>query len=615
MKIADFSKFSTNKKLIDWVKEIYDLCSPKDLHLCDGSDEEFQKLISSLEKENKVIRLNPKKRPNSYYFRTNSDDVARVEEATFICTEKKEDVGPTNNWKDPKEMKAHLNELFKGSMKGRTMYVIPFSMGPLGSDKSILGVQITDSEYVVCNMKMMTRMGKEPLKLIDKNDFVPCLHSVGVPLNEGEKDALWPCNVEKRCIVHFPHERRIISFGSGYGGNALLGKKCLSLRIGSHIAKEEGWLAEHMLILSLTNPHGEKKYIAAAFPSACGKTNLAMMKSALKDWSVECIGDDIAWMKFGKDGKLYAINPEAGFFGVAPGTSEKSNPHAMKCIEKDTIFTNTALTEDKDVWWEGIGIEEKNITSWLGEKIQNINEKKAAHPNSRFTTSAKNCPVIAKEWEDPKGVPISAIIFGGRRDDTVPLVFEAFDWNHGVFLGSSITSQMTAAAKGEIGKLRYDPFAMLPFCGYNMGDYFAHWLKMGKETSLENLPKIFYVNWFKKDESGFLWPGYGDNIRILKWIFQRIKGSIDGVKTPLGLMPEWYDLDLSNLSISFEKLNKLFEVDLEKWLHEADQLEQFFKIFKDRMPKELLNQLEMLKERLNESANSKSEECPCCCRR
>lgn len=604
MKYSDLNKWTTNDKLSAWIKEIVKLCQPSDIHLCDGSEEEFQKIISSLEAQKKVVKLNPQKRPNSYYFRSHPDDVARVEEATFICTLKKEDCGPTNNWKDPLKMKEELLSLFSGCMEGRTLYVIPFSMGPIGSDKSLIGVQITDSEYVVCNMKIMTRMGKEALTVLKNSDFIPCLHSVGVPLKKGEKDLLWPCNPEKRCIVHFPHEPSIYSFGSGYGGNALLGKKCLALRIASYMAKEKGWMAEHMLILSITSPEGKKKYFAAAFPSACGKTNLAMMQPTLPEWKVECIGDDIAWMKFSSDGKLYAINPEAGFFGVAPSTSKRTNPFAMQTLFKDSIFTNVGLTDDGDIWWEGIDDCCYNfLTSWLGERINSLEKgKNVAHANSRFTTPIKNCPVFAKEWNDPKGVPISAIIFGGRREDTVPLVFESLDWDHGVFLGASISSQMTAAAKGVIGKLRHDPFAMLPFCGYNMADYFDHWFSIKERSTKEKLPKIFYVNWFMKDEKGnFIWPGFGENIRVLKWIFERLEGKSQGAITPIGILPKIDELDISGLSLSPKNLLKLLEVDISLWEKEAKEIEDYFSIFGERLPLKLIKQIKNLKYRLEKS--------------
>ncbi len=597
----DFTKFTSNKKLISWVKEMIELCKPDKVHFCDGSQEEYDSLMNEMISQGKAIFLNPKKRKGSVLFRSDVEDVARVEESTFICADNKNDVGPTNNWRDPIEMKETLKSLFSGSMKGRTMYVIPFCMGPLGSDKSHIGIEITDSAYVVCNMKIMTRMGKKVLEYLkDQDDFVPCLHSVGKPLEENEKDVLWPCNPQNRYIVHFPKERTIYSFGSGYGGNALLGKKCFALRIASSMARDNGWLAEHMLILGITSPKGEKKYFAAAFPSACGKTNMAMLKPSLPGWKIECIGDDIAWMKFGDDGKLYAINPESGFFGVAPGTSHTSNYNAMKSIEKNSIFTNVALTKENDVWWEGMTdkVPEEMIT-WKNKKYDPLSNEKAAHPNARFTAPASQCPIIDKDWENPKGVPISAIIFGGRRDDVIPLVYQSFDWDHGTFLGASVSSQMTAAAKGVIGKLRHDPFAMLPFCGYNMADYFAHWFEMGKKTNIETLPKIFYVNWFLKDENNkFIWPGFSDNSRILKWMFERCNETIDALQTPIGYIPKIEDLDLSNLELDQSTLNRLFDIDIEKWTKEYEELFSYFKIFEDRLPKKIVEQLDNLKNRL-----------------
>ncbi len=590
--------WTKNKNLINWIKDKISLCQPDNVHLCNGSQEEYDQLMQSMVNDNKAIKLN---RKNSFLFRSHIDDVARVEEATFICSENEKDAGPTNNWKDPKIMKEHLLTLFSGCMKGRTMYVIPFSMGPLGSDKSQFGVQITDSAYVVCNMKIMTRMGKKALDLLtDDKMFIPCMHSVGVPLTEGQKDDIWPCNPQQRVIAHFPEERSIWSFGSGYGGNALLGKKCLALRIASKMAKDEGWLAEHMLILKITSPENKVKYFAAAFPSACGKTNLAMMQPNLEGWKVECIGDDIAWMKFGKDGKLYAINPEAGFFGVATGTSANTNPNAMKTISENAIFTNVAQTEDNDVWWEGMTDEPpETVISWKNKKLKKPFEENAAHPNSRFTVSASQCPIIAKEWQDPEGVCISAMIFGGRRDDVVPLVCESFNWEHGVFLGASTSSQMTAAAKGTIGKLRHDPFAMLPFCGYNMKDYFSHWLDFSTKTKKDNLPKIFYVNWFLKDDNKkFIWPGFGDNIRVLKWMFERIEDTVSARKTQIGYLPNIEDMDLSNLDISYETLEKLFYIDRNKWLNETQELSSYFSSFKEGFPKRLTDELNKLTLRL-----------------
>lgn len=571
-----------------WIDEIAALCRPSHIHLCDGSDEEYDQIAASM--SSTLIPL--KKRPHSFWCHSHPDDVARVEECTFICSKEKIDAGPTNNWCDPEEMHNRLKSLFSGCMQGRTMYIIPYCMGPLSSPSSKIGIEITDSPYVVLNMKIMTRMGHHVLKHI-KNTFVPGVHSVGVPLKPNEKDVPWPCNPTHRVIAHFPDEPSIWSFGSGYGGNALLGKKCFALRIASVLARNEGWMAEHMLILGITNPQGQKKYIAAAFPSACGKTNLAMLTPTLPGWKVECVGDDIAWMHFGPDGRLYAINPEAGYFGVAPGTSMQTNPNAMKTITHNTLFTNVALTPDKDVWWEGIGSEPPpGLISWLGSPWDPKSGKPASHPNARFTVPATQNPIYDPEAENPQGVPISAIIFGGRRASVVPLVFEAFSWQHGVFLGASVSSEMTAAAKGEIGKLRHDPFAMLPFCGYNMGDYFAHWLSLSKNH--HQLPRIYYVNWFRKDEQGkFLWPGFGENVRVLKWIFERTSNLAPAKMSPIGYLPEC--LDLSGLKVD---LQKLFHVDQAEWQKETHELADYFKLFKDRMPQALLEELHQLSQRL-----------------
>ena len=591
---------TTNQRLKDWVSEWAAVMQPADIYWCDGSADEYEHLCQQLVDSGTFTKLDEAKRPNSYWAHSDPGDVARVEDRTYLCSETEDEAGPNNNWRDPAEMRAEMKRLYSGSMNGRTMYVVPFSMGPLGSPIAHIGVQLTDSAYVAVNMRIMTRMGQGALDVLGNSDWVPCLHSVGAPLEDGAEDVPWPCDAENKYIVHFPETREIWSYGSGYGGNALLGKKCFALRIASVMARDDGWLAEHMLILKLTNPAGESKYIAGAFPSACGKTNLAMLVPTIPGWTAETVGDDICWMKFGDDGRLYAINPEAGFFGVAPGTSYTTNANAMDTLWGNCVYTNTALTDDGDIWWEDMtDTPPARATDWKGNAWNPEVDTPAAHPNARFTAPAAQCPSIAPEWEDPAGVPISAILFGGRRRTTVPLVTEANDWEHGVFLGSIMASETTAAQQGAVGNLRFDPMAMLPFCGYNYADYFAHWLGMEKATDPDKLPRIFFVNWFRRDDDGrYLWPGFGENSRVLKWIFERIDGTAEAIDTPIGKLPTKDALDTDGLEIDDADLDEILSVDVEGWTAAIPQIREHYARFGDRLPAVLNVEVDTLEARL-----------------